>query len=513
MKKKNLLSTAILACSLFQANEGRAQQDLIRLLKNAHLPTGRLGQVIFPFKTSFTASKPTGIKQRLMALYFMNVQGGQFVKVQDSVRYFRPPHVGSTFDYPNAVISTSLYTQPAEPYNPTIVATDITDSVISYALVGNVFSQYTNKKISVLNTQGKIAEQTTSLYSSGTWTNANRVTYVYNAAGQVTVMIQDNWVNNAWLPAVKTICIYDVDDRLTGTGNSLWSNDESTWKESDRHTYTYDANGNWISDVYQNMNGSWVNNNQVTFNYDGSNKRTETTSQAWNGSTWVNTSKLITGYDGSGFRSEDIQKQWDAPANDWRNLSRRLYTYNVNDKQNSTTTEMWDGGSAWVTDTRYDFFYNGEKIEQTIIKNRTNNTWDTAGRFIVTFDANLNGIMLTDETYDDAAGIYHAVDGDSRFMFFYEDYDEPVSIKNILPQIDLSIFPNPAKGILEVRLNDQKIKQVTISDLQGKTVYSSKSAIDSNELTLPVAHLSDGIYTLRASTEKGSGSKMFVIKH
>lgn len=65
--------------------------------------------------------------------------------------------------------------------------------------------------------------------------------------------------------------------------------------------------------------------------------------------------------------------------------------------------------------------------------------------------------------------------------------------------IGLEVFPNPASNILKLK-SDLSIKQIAISDLQGKQL---KSLITnhSNEITIPIEDLNSGIYLIKVQTD------------
>lgn len=87
-----------------------------------------------------------------------------------------------------------------------------------------------------------------------------------------------------------------------------------------------------------------------------------------------------------------------------------------------------------------------------------------------------------------------------------------------IPQVEiktLSIYPNPAKEILYVQLEDQDNEPLSIQiyDQLGKLVYNEELTPNSDRIEISVNHLPNGAYTLLMySTEKAFQGKFIVMK-
>jgi hypothetical protein len=84
-----------------------------------------------------------------------------------------------------------------------------------------------------------------------------------------------------------------------------------------------------------------------------------------------------------------------------------------------------------------------------------------------------------------------------------------------MADVDLSaakIYPNPASGYLNIDLSgaNTKITGATLSDIQGKKVFSSDNNNDAL-LSIPVDNYTPGIYFLSISTEAGIINKKVTI--
>ena len=80
--------------------------------------------------------------------------------------------------------------------------------------------------------------------------------------------------------------------------------------------------------------------------------------------------------------------------------------------------------------------------------------------------------------------------------------------ENEISKVALSIFPNPVKSDLNLKLNnDAVINSITISDISGRQVLKADNNVVS---TLSVNQLNRGIYIVSITTNKGMFSRKFI---
>ena len=72
----------------------------------------------------------------------------------------------------------------------------------------------------------------------------------------------------------------------------------------------------------------------------------------------------------------------------------------------------------------------------------------------------------------------------------------------------LSVFPNPANHTLSVRVVGSDINKIMINNLTGQTLYNETST--SNPSRINIAHLSSGIYLLKAENAYGVNTVKFI---
>ena len=78
---------------------------------------------------------------------------------------------------------------------------------------------------------------------------------------------------------------------------------------------------------------------------------------------------------------------------------------------------------------------------------------------------------------------------------FQQAYISIVSIEDHIPDIDISVFPNPAVNYLNVNISDlSKVKTYALFDMSGKLLKQQE--IISNQLEISFSNFSSGNYLL-----------------
>jgi endonuclease I len=78
-----------------------------------------------------------------------------------------------------------------------------------------------------------------------------------------------------------------------------------------------------------------------------------------------------------------------------------------------------------------------------------------------------------------------------------------------LNKIELNIYPNPAKNVLNISA-DQKISKVELFDLAGKKIRVE--SFNSNKISMNLNHLKSGVYLIKATVDGKVVSQKFIKK-
>ncbi|MCB9045189.1 MAG: right-handed parallel beta-helix repeat-containing protein [Chitinophagales bacterium] len=85
----------------------------------------------------------------------------------------------------------------------------------------------------------------------------------------------------------------------------------------------------------------------------------------------------------------------------------------------------------------------------------------------------------------------------------------PLSVQSVAGEDQLSIYPNPARDHITVRLQQTAIETVEVVNSVGSVVY--RTSVNSNEHRIDISGLANGHYMLRAITADGMITKQFDI--
>ncbi len=76
----------------------------------------------------------------------------------------------------------------------------------------------------------------------------------------------------------------------------------------------------------------------------------------------------------------------------------------------------------------------------------------------------------------------------------------------------LSVFPNPAREVLNVSFENTSGADVTLSDISGNTVYTTSAASGVNQIVVNTSNFTKGFYILNVVTEAGKVTRKVTIQ-
>lgn len=313
-------------------------------------------------------------------------------------------------------------------------------------------------------------------WTGGVWENKSLYNYTYNAANKITYMLAKKWVSGAWEDDFRDNNIYDA------AGNNTLLTRETftgTWQNTMRFTYTFNANNQETSYLYESGNGSgWDNVNKTERSYNAQQLQVSYTRYNWSAGAWLPILNQLSDYDANGNITYSTQQTWNGTA--WVNYHRDDYTYDVDGNPNVTTHESWIS-SAWLVGSQTLYDYNSYGNPDHIL------------------DQSYENSMWSD--YREA-------------FYYYETYNAPSAISGV-DNLSLCLFPNPATSALQVNFETTAVSaaDLRILDLNGRILQSGNYPVanGSNELHLDVAELSAGLYVIEV-TANGRSSRLRFVK-
>ncbi|MFN8287460.1 MAG: T9SS type A sorting domain-containing protein [Chitinophagales bacterium] len=344
------------------------------------------------------------------------------------------------------------------------------------------------------NTAGKVLTNTIQSLNAGSWENTERFVYTYDANNNCLTQVYQQWIVGAWKDKNRYTYAYSGNKIV----HKVYETDNGSGLENLTHTdYTFDANGdnteillqNWVSGTWENsrlnqivydanhaytlyteqvwVGGAWEDEHRFMFTYNADGYVLEKTGYNWNGSTWAEEDRYLYAYDANNHNTEFTYQSWLAGA--WSNGYRYLFTYDASGNPDIDIYQVWVTG-AWENSTRTNYDYNAYgNLDYRLAEQADGNVWEIANQQFYYY-----------ELYNAPSAI-----AEVKSVFAFKAYPNPAS--NIL-NIDYTS-----------QNNSETV--VRIYDLTGREVMSVKHAADigDNYLKLDVSSLSAGMYVFEAT--------------
>lgn len=163
--------------------------------------------------------------------------------------------------------------------------------------------------------------------------------------------------------------------------------DSVVFAGSEKDVYVYDANGNLLSDIYFDWDGTkWINSWKDEYAYDDSGNQIQNISYEWDGIQWVNSYKNEFSYDASGYRVKELQLNWD--GSNWYNVGKAEHIFDSNGNQTEYIGYNWDG-SQWFSSIKAEYIFDSKgTLTKYINYNREGDSWINNYKMEFVFDAN-----------------------------------------------------------------------------------------------------------------------------
>ncbi|MAO09539.1 MAG: hypothetical protein CMC07_01250 [Flavobacteriaceae bacterium] len=129
--------------------------------------------------------------------------------------------------------------------------------------------------------------------------------------------------------------------------------------------------------------------------------------------------------------------------------------------------------------------------------NGTISTLDQSGTIVEQLDVSDNWVSFGEDVNGELYAV--ALGGD----IYKIEGGEILSNSNIDDASDISLVPNPASNIIELKANNALISEITITDVKGSVIYSEKNKPTETK-TISVSSFSNGMYFVKAISENGN---------
>ena len=211
------------------------------------------------------------------------------------------------------------------------------------------------------------------LWDNISWVNGVQWIYTYDSDGNQLSERRQDWDGNYWVNTNQDLYTYDSDGNQLSRVKKNW--DENNWVNDRQWIYTYDSDGNQLRYLRQNWVGNdWVNSHQYFYTYDSDGNRLSCLDQNSSGNNWVNDCQYLYTYDSNGNQLSYLGQT--SSGYNWVNSHQYLYTYDSDGNQLSRLYQNWDENN-WVIISQNLYIYVTDSPMFINVQNHTINEGDS----------------------------------------------------------------------------------------------------------------------------------------
>lgn len=336
---------------------------------------------------------------------------------------------------------------------------------------------------------------------------------VYNGNNQVTVEMDSNFVSPNWEPSNRTTNTYNASNQMSTTLMEYWNG--TSWQNGQQIIYTYTGN-NLTQELAQSWNGTmWGDSWKQEYVYSGSNL-TEETFSIYNqmNSAWEGSDKTLYSYNANNQIETEIYQNYNMNA--WENSDKTIYTYNTTtNKIEKLEMQIWNN-NQWENDIKVDITWTGNSLLVADFQTWNGLSWDKLQQITLTF--NSLGYPTTDmsETWNGTAYVFDPANNDYKERWYYEPYNNNVGVQDVANNVfgGVTIFPNPTNETLTIAFQQptNTAKNVLVMDMMGKILLQTTVEAASNTTSINLSGLTNGNYLVELNDESGIRYTTKVVK-
>lgn len=166
-----------------------------------------------------------------------------------------------------------------------------------------------------------------------------------------------------WKLSSHRIKKYNNSSLITELIIERWKSSNSTLEFTNKYTFTYEANGNWIEDIEYNWNNitkQWDYAYRYVYTYNN-NLLEETLTYAWDEITksWIYSARNIDTFNSHKLIISSTSFNWNDVSKDWEFESKSEYVYDTFNLEIRFELSIWDKLSMkWIFDYKIEYRYD-----------------------------------------------------------------------------------------------------------------------------------------------------------
>ncbi len=330
--------------------------------------------------------------------------------------------------------------------------------------------------------------------SNNSLTNYERCFYFRLPNGLVDQFQTDLWDGTQFNLDNTRFYTYNANGKPTAVVNRKWD-PANGYTDITRENYTYDANGNSLSESFERLNtttNQWEVERTVSYTYSTDNKVLERTNfNYFNGQSFG--SRQIYTYDTDGREATLTYLNYNNNA--WSNQQRNTYFYNdADNKVDVLFSDTWSvNTNDWVPASRTSYGYQPTNTT-AYTENFSNGAWSNYNSITTYYNAN-NQVtkylvsLYTPQGLSPNSGYeidYNPDNSLHQFRYYYKDFSSNLYFQSLQIDYDygtysgtrwtdletkIQVFPNPTTNFLRIEATDNTVEMTyTVLDTRGQLV-------------------------------------------
>lgn len=375
---------------------------------------------------------------------------------------------------------------------------DEIDTTVNYVWQGAGYVP-TARKISTYDKQGNRLRLLNEIYdmARGEFYVDNRYSYSYTEDGRLLESLKEEPSTTAadsWIPAERQLSTYDAEGNETAFEYFLW--DGVSWREY-RCLYREFEKGLLTRELclaIKTENGLYDSSYEQLYQYDAQGNNTDYLYRTYDSLGWADAVHRTMRYSETGKITEYVSAIWDYILNDWMNQSREVYVYDEAGNNDSLYIYAWQSYS-WYQTACYDYEYDASGRLMSYVRDGLRYDVMERDRYVFERDEDGNAVSGTCMRYSDTdwvpVGLYDLrltyADGSLAFgasnvplhhieISYAKGEKEPyvpAAVRPAAPECVFSAWPNPARDVLRVEMEDDAVAEIRLLDASGRLLQQA----------------------------------------
>lgn len=347
---------------------------------------------------------------------------------------------------------------------------------------------------------GRLKETNGYYWNSIVWALGNRFEYTYeNGNLKETVHSSMSQLLNELEYYEKEVISYS-NNKMTGRKEYNWENGQ--WVQDEKTDFAGSNNiETFNTDEWDGT--QWVADLRGVFNYNAG-KITDVTTEELEDGTWTLYEKNTFIRNPSTGRIEEIISQtWS--GTEWDNDVKSTYTIDTDGNRRIEIESESQDGTTWVEDDKIEYSY-----DMNTLLSKYYHPFNMNPYFLnLGIDAmpHYNKVLSRLESGNESSQIPQRGNAsweiESKTTYYYSD--DTMGLNDLSNSNFVTVYPNPVKNRLNIKLKDQVQADASLFDINGRLVLEQK--IQALSTSLNIEALNSGIYVLKIRTIDGYATK------